>query len=123
MKYLILGGFLMAAFASNSLQAQEQNAKPSDNQQPVAVQSQPLKDPLALTREQQIPFREITKRYAELMREVRVSSLPPNEKRQKIETIQTEKDAEVKGLLTPDQYKVYQQQREERKAKYLQLRK
>lgn len=123
MKKIVLGILLLAVTGINTLQAQEKQVV-SPETKPTAVQQyQQNKDRLGLTKEQQTPYREITKRYAERLRQLKGSSLSAEEKREKMNVIFSEKEAEMKVLLTADQFKVYQQLQEERKARFVQLRK
>lgn len=100
----------------------ESNEKKGDNS---AVQSspQPSKFQLNLTPEQDIPYRSIIKRYAAAIQDVRKSFLPKDEKQKKIENLQNEKEAEIKSLLSTEQFKVYLQRKEEQKTKYIDMRK
>ena len=113
---LILSVILLSSLFSVTAQAQEK-AKVATVQGPTQA------DRLGLTPEQQRSFREIIKRYAEQMRDVRKSILRKEEKLVKLDEIKLGRDAEVKALLKEDQYKVYLQLQEERRAKNLDMRK
>ena len=65
--------------------------------------NQDSKTQLNLTYEQQIPYREIIKRYAQIVRDVRKSALKPEEKKEKLKVVSLEREAEIKALLTPKQ--------------------
>jgi hypothetical protein len=76
-----------------------------------------------LSKEQQTPYREIIKRYATLMGELRRSVLTPEEKKQKKIILLSQREAEVKSMLSPEQFEIYQKQEADRQAKQLNLRK
>lgn len=78
---------------------------------------------LNLTYEQQTPHREIIKRYAELAREVRKSALKPEDKKAKLELLNMQREAEIKTLLTPEQYKIHLELAELRKSQMVDMRK
>jgi len=114
---------LFGVFAVGAAQTQEKPALTAEQKQEMSKQNQQNRDRLGLTKDQQIPYRETIKRYAQLVREVRGSALSPDAKREKIELLSGEKDAEMKALLTVEQFKIYQEIQAERKAKFVQLRK
>jgi hypothetical protein len=103
----------------STVSAQEKPAESPTN--PTAVA--PLKDPLQLTKEQQVPYREIIKRYATLMGELRRSVLTPDEKKQKHIVLLSQREAEIKSMLSPEQFEIYQKLEAERQAKQVNLRK
>lgn len=102
-----------------SLQTVSAQEKPATSPAPVLV----LQDPLMLSKEQQTPYREIIKRYATLMGELRRSVLTPEEKKQKKIILLSQREAEVKSMLSPEQFEIYQKQEADRQAKQLNLRK
>ncbi len=111
----------LASFAS--VNAQEKTTVSTGQNTESVNGSQPPVDRLGLKKEQQIPYREIIKRYAMLARDVRKSSLSKEEKMIKMKELETNKDTEIKNVLSSDQFKVYQEMREENKAKFLDMRK
>ena len=120
---LSLGILLFSILASNTTQAQTAPKSADDKKQEIVNQMQENKARLALTPEQQIPFKNISKKYAEQIKEVRTSSLDRKEKFEKIKEIQTDKNAEMKALLSEAQFKTYLQMQDERKAKMIDKRK
>jgi len=104
---------------SSAVVAQEKPVASSTNQPAVT----PLKDPLQLTKEQQVPYREIIKRYATLMGELRRSVLTPEEKKQKHIILLSQREAEIKSMLTPEQFEMYQKLEADRQAKQVNMRK
>jgi hypothetical protein len=103
----------------STVSAQEKPATSPTNPSAVAL----LKDPLQLTKEQQVPYREIIKRYATLMGELRRSVLTPDEKKQKLIVLLSQREAEIKSMLSPEQFEIYQKLEAERQAKQVNLRK
>jgi hypothetical protein len=75
------------------------------------------------TKEQQVPYREIIKRYATLMGELRRSVLTPEEKKQKHIILLSQREAEIKSMLTPEQFEIYQKLEADRQAKQVNMRK
>ena len=78
---------------------------------------------LHLSEEQKPKFEEITKRYAKQMKAVKDSGDRPVSKYKKVKSIRKNKDAEMKRLLSNDQYKVYLEKQEERLKKMKERRK
>lgn len=117
--------FATAIFTAISLNAvaQQKSDVAIEKKQEVAAQFQQNQDRLALSKEQQVPYREITKRYAQKMKDLRGNSLEKSQKLEALQGIISEKNAEMKTLLTPEQYKIYLQIQEERKAKMMEKRK
>lgn len=99
--------------------AQENPANGPANPPAVAQ----IQDPLQLTKEQQSPFREIIKRYATLMGELRRSILSPEEKKQKKIILLSQREAEIKAMLSAEQFEIFQKQEAERQARQVNMRK
>ena len=62
---------------------------------------------LALTEEQKVSYEEITKRQGEQIKLIKESGLSREEKLSEIRRIQSDKDNELKVLLTEEQYQFY----------------
>lgn len=77
---------------------------------------------LDLSEDQRPKFEEITKRYAKQMKAVKDSGGRRMSKFKKVKSIRKNKDAEMKTLLSKDQYKVYLEKQEEMKDKMKQRR-
>jgi len=78
---------------------------------------------LHLSEEQKPQFEEITKKYAEQMKAVKDSGGRRMSKFKKVKSIRKNKDAEMKSLLSKDQYKVYLEKQEEMQKKMRERRK
>ena len=78
---------------------------------------------LNLSEEQKPKFEEITKRYAKQMKAVKDSGARRISKYRKVKSIRENKNAEMKRLLTKDQYKVYLEKQEEMIEKIKERRK
>ena len=68
---------------------------------------------LDLTDEQEPQFREISRRYADQMKEVRDGGGSKMQKFKKLKTIRKNKNAEMREILNDEQYQVYLQKQEE----------
>lgn len=120
---MILGTVLLSVLFSNTINAQDLPVLTPEKKVEIKNQMQANKDRLALTPEQQVPFRGIIKLYAEKMRELRKSELTTSEKKIKMQEINAGRDAEMKNLLTVEQYKTYLELQEERRSKIIDMRK
>ena len=116
MKNVLFIFLLSTLFNVQSVSAQE---NPATTPAPVPV----VQDPLQLTKEQQTPYREIIKRYATLLGELRRSVLTPEEKKQKKIILASQKEAEIKSMLSPEQFEIFQKQEADRQARQVNLRK
>jgi len=119
-KLLLPFALLMFSFAVN---AQEKVSTSEDKKQETNSQTQDSKKQLNLTYEQQTPYREIIKRYAIIVRDVRKSALKPEEKKEKLKIVGLEREAEIKALLTPEQYKIHLEVEEFKKTRMVDMKK
>ena len=94
--------------ATNLTEEQKEEVKKNVEEYAVA---------LHLSEEQKPKFEEITKKYAKQMKAVKDSGGRPMSKYKKVQSIRKNKDAEMKTLLSKDQYKVYLEKQEEMKSK------
>ena len=78
---------------------------------------------LQLSETQKPKFEEITKKYAEQMIALKESDGSRMSKYKKLQSIHENKNAEMKSLLSKDQYKVYLEKQEERLKKMKERRK
>ena len=111
---------LVLSLIFNAATAQEKRKLSDKKKQEMVKQMQENKDLLALTNEQQIPFRAITKRYAQRIKDLRGSLMDRQQKMDALKDIMSDKNGEMKTLLSEKQYEIYLQLQEERKAKILQ---
>ena len=111
---------LVLSLIFNAATAQEKRKLSDEKKQEMVKQMQENKDLLALTNEQQIPFRAITKRYAQRIKDLRGSLMDRQQKMDALKDIMSDKNGEMKTLLSEKQYEIYLQLQEERKAKILQ---
>lgn len=119
--YTIAFGLLLSAFLTVNAQEIKESKRAQNAESTNAVQ--PPIDRLSLKKEQQVPYREIIKRYAMQVRDLRKSSLSKEEKNAKMKEIDINRDVEIKNVLSEQQFKIYQEIKEEQKTKYLDLRK
>jgi len=123
---VILMAVLFSALGANVIQAQDkpaQPAQPTAQAPKMANQGQQLADQLNLTPEQQVPYKELIKRFAMEVNDVRTSTLDKDQKAFKYNELAKQKEAEIKALLTPEQYATYLRLQEERKAKFMEMKK
>ena len=111
LKFSLIIAFLLS-INSNTINAQE-NDKKAD----VVAEMKIAKEKLALSESQEITFKEITKKYGLKMKAVKDSDEPKRNKFKSMKSIKEDKNAEMKTLLSDEQYKVYIELQEERIAK------
>ncbi|AWI26535.1 hypothetical protein [Flavobacterium pallidum] len=111
---IILPLLLAATMAT----AQEKKEMNEEQRQEFIDQLKSDVSKLSLTEDQKAPFMEITKKYGEKAKEVNANTqLEKIQKLKEIKALRIAKDDEVKALLTAEQFKVYQEIREERKER------
>jgi len=108
---------------SFTVSAQEKTTTSEVKKEATNSPSQDSRAQLNLTYEQQTPYREIIKRYAIIARDVRKSALKPEEKKEKLKVVGLQREAEIKALLTPEQYKIHLDLEEYKKARLLDMKK
>lgn len=110
--------FALFLISSNTAFAQSQRAELTDEQKEEMAQNiEEYFTALDLTEEQETEFEAITKKYAEQMKAVRDGGGRRLQKYKKVKSIRENKNAEMKKLLTKDQYKVYLNKQEEMQKK------
>jgi len=77
---------------------------------------------LDLSDDQRPKFEAMTKKYAEQMQTVKNGDGRKLQKYKKVKSIRKNKDAEMKALLSKDQYKIYLEKQDEMKTKMKQRR-
>ncbi len=120
MKYLKLIPmfFALFLFSATSLVAQDAGSKLTDDQKKQMLKdAKAFQDKLQLSDTQKPTFKEITKRYAGQLKEVKNSSGGKLSKYKKLKSIISAKNAEMQKLLTKDQYTMYLEHQEENKEK------
>jgi hypothetical protein len=120
LKLLFPFALLMFSFA---ISAQEKTVISEVKKEEINSQSEVSRKQLNLTNEQQLPYREIIKRYALIVRDVRKSALKPEEKKEKLKVVGIEKEAEIKALLTPEQYKIHLEVEALKKSRMVDMKK
>ena len=102
MKTLAMALCLTALFVGTTLQAQENGKREHKGERQNA-----LYEKLDLSDDQKAKFTEIQKQYRAQISEVRNQGRSP-ETRKKIQSLYTQQDAEVKELLTEEQFAIYE---------------
>lgn len=106
-----------------AMNAQDKPNISDEKKQEMVTKMKENRDRLNLTPEQEAPFKEITKRYALKLQGVKGSTMVRFEKLEKFKELQTQKNEEMKKLLSPEQFKTYVEIQEERKVKMMEKRK
>lgn len=99
------------ALNSNKIVAQDSNKK-----EEIVGQMKLEKERLSLSDEQEFTFREITKNFGVKLKEIKNSEVSKRDKFKKLKESRDAKNAEMKSLLSAEQYGIYLQMQEERKA-------
>ncbi len=102
-----------------AMNAQDKPNISDEKKQEMVTKMKENRDRLNLTTEQEVPYKEITKRYALKLQGVKGSTMVRFEKLEKFKELQTQKNEEMKKLLSPEQFKTYLEIQEERKVKML----
>jgi lipopolysaccharide export LptBFGC system permease protein LptF len=99
------------ALNSNNIVAQDNIRK-----EEMIEQMKMAKERLSLSDQQEFTFREITKKYGVKLKEIKNSEGSKRDKFKKLKESKDAKDTEMKSFLSEDQYNIYLQMQEERKA-------
>ena len=115
--YLIPGLLvaLFLSFASNAQEAERETLSPEERASKLTTW---MKNNLQLTDEQEKSVHEINLKYAGKTEELRNSDEPKGQKFKKLKSYNDDKDKELKGLLTAEQFKTYQAKKEEVKEEF-----
>lgn len=106
-----------------AMNAQDKPNVSDEKKQEMVTKMKENRDRFNLTTEQEAPYKEITKRYALKLQGVKGSTMVRFEKLEKFKELQTQKNEEMKKLLSPEQFKTYIEIQEERKVKMMEKRK
>lgn len=107
---LVAAMALFFGLSTVSVSAQEKDKKAQKMEQ-VKI----AKEKLALTPDQEAKFMEVNKKYGSRMKAVNQEAR--KERIKNLKTIKSERDAEMKSILSESQYKSYLELQEQRKAK------
>lgn len=108
MKKIIIALLSVMLLTVVNVNAQSKNAKAqSTPEQRAEKLTTWMKDNLNLTAEQIPLVQELNLKYARLNEELKNMSGPRNEKMKKIKSNETAKEAELKKILTPEQFQTY----------------
>jgi hypothetical protein len=113
MRNLKLSFIITFLFALNSIAtvAQDNNRK-----EETIEQLKMAKERLSLSDQQEFTFREINKKFGVKLKEIKNSEGSKRDKFKKLKESKEAKDAEMKSFLSVEQYNIYLQMQEERKA-------
>ena len=107
--------FFMISF--HFTQAQSKTNITEDQKEAITTQLKSDRERLELTKEQEVTFREITKKYMSMIKELNDSDVGKKDKFKKLRDIQNQKNEEVKVLLSEKQYATYLEIQNEKKAR------
>ena len=106
--------FVLFLFVANTTFAQSRATDLSEEQkEEIRNNIEEYAVALDLSEDQRPQFEEITKKYAQQMKAVKDGGGRRMDKFKKVKAIRDSKDAEMKSLLSKDQYRVYLDKREE----------
>lgn len=114
---LVFALCLLLSLSFSGIQAQSKSKLSPEQKEVVIAQLKADKERLALTKEQEAPFMEITKKYLLQMKDLKASDTSRMEKFKAVKDIQGKKNAEMKALLTAPQYATYLDIQKERREK------
>ncbi len=117
MKNLKLTFATLLFTAFSAIYAQDRPQMPTEQRQEIVNLMQENKERLKLTPEQEPTFDEISTRYFKQFRETKGSDIRVTEKFRKVKEMQEQKDAEMKKLLSEEQYATYLTIQQERRNK------
>ena len=116
--------FALLLIGTNTTFAQSRAANLTEEQkEEITKNLEEYATALHLSEEQKPKFEEITRKYAKQMKAVKDSGGRRMSKYKKVKSIRKNKDAEMKSLLSKDQYKVYLEKQEEMQKKMKERRK
>ena len=102
------------AHAQEKLEALMNETTPEER---AELQTNYMKESLALTSEQEIKIHDLNLKYAKKMQDVYNTQDRKFQKLKKMKSVSTEKDHEMEGILNPDQYATYEKNKEAMKEK------
>ena len=105
---------VLFSLVSNTIVAQEQKLEKEDRKVEMAKQFKIAKEKLAFTTDQEIKFKEISKKYGDKIKEIRNSDGDKKDKLKQMKELKSQKDAEMKAFLSESQFKTYLELKEER---------
>jgi len=108
---------LACAALSFTTYAQEERTPKTPEERALAVTAW-MKTNLQLTPEQEGPVKDINVKHANLNEGLRTSTKTSLEKAKTVKANEALRDKELKKVLTPEQFKVYESKKQEMKKKF-----
>jgi len=117
----LLAALLLAAALTSGARAQGgmDALKSSTPKERATIQPMFMKSKLALSEEQASKVSALNLEYAEKAEPIIKGDSGPFAKRRQMNELQDQKDAQLEGVLTPDQFTKYEASREEMRDKML----
>ena len=113
---ITLAVVIMTIMTTNLLTAQEVAASPENRKAEMVKQFKLDKQKLNLTKEQEPKFKKISMKYGAQLKELKNAPGERKDKREQFKTINAAKNQEIKALLNADQFQIYSQIQDERRA-------
>ena len=107
---------LFSLFATNLSNAQEAKPSPENRKAEMMNQMKLVKEKLGLTKDQEPKFKEISKKYGEKMKDLKNAEGERKDKLNQFRELNEAKNLEMKALLNSEQFKIYTEIQDERKA-------
>jgi hypothetical protein len=111
---LVLASLTNYVHAQEKLEAFMNETTPEER---AELQTNYMKESLALTSDQEIKIQDLNLKYAKKMQDVYNTPDRKFQKLKRMKGVSTEKDQEMKSILNPDQYATYEKNKEEMKEK------
>lgn len=111
--------FAMLTFTliSNAIVAQETTPSPEEQKVEMAKQFKIAKEKLSLTPDQEIKFKEISKKYASKGKIIKDGEGDKKAKHKLLLELKSQRNAEMKTILSEAQFKTYLQLKDERRER------
>lgn len=115
----ILALFFVLLFSTTQASFAQSKGKnlSTEQKEELAANMEAYFTDLNLSEAQKTEFKEISEKYASQMKAVKESDAHKFQKFKKVKSIRKNKNAEMKKLLSDDQYKVYLEKQEEMQEK------
>ena len=111
---LVIASLTNYVHAQEKLEAFMNETTPEER---AELQTNYMKESLALTSDQEIKIQDLNLKYAKKMQDVYNTPDRKFQKLKRMKGVSTEKDQEMKSILNPDQYATYEKNKEEMKEK------
>ncbi len=105
---------VLFSLVSTSVVAQERKLEKEETKVENAKHFKITKEKLALTKDEEVKFKEISKKYGDKIKEIRNSDADKSVKFKQLKELKSQKDEEMKAFLSESQFKTYLELKEEK---------